>query len=57
MRGAAEIARSLFTLPTHRFVARSDLAALSAWIKSRSLTFRRTDRLGSATTTRQKSLL
>ena len=33
MRGAAEIARSLFTLPTHRFVARSDLVALSAWIE------------------------
>lgn len=33
MPGAAEIARSLFTLPTHRFVSRSDIAALGVWMR------------------------
>jgi hypothetical protein len=33
MTGANEIARSLLTLPSHRFVARSDLTRLGAWAK------------------------
>lgn len=32
--GASEIARSLFTLPTHRFVNQTDLAALHAWLRA-----------------------
>jgi hypothetical protein len=32
MPGAAELRKSLFTLPTHRFVRPSDLAALTRWM-------------------------
>jgi perosamine synthetase len=35
MRGAGELARSLLTLPSHRFVSRSDVVALGEWMKNR----------------------
>ena len=34
--GAVELRRSLFTLPTHRFVDSADMAALAAWLVSAS---------------------
>jgi hypothetical protein len=34
MPGARDLARSLYTLPTHRFVSRSDVAALERWMRS-----------------------
>jgi dTDP-4-amino-4,6-dideoxygalactose transaminase len=34
MPGASDLARSLRTLPTHRFVTQSDISALDAWMKT-----------------------
>jgi hypothetical protein len=31
--GAIELRRTLFTLPTHRFVTRGDLSALARWLR------------------------